>query len=255
MYLKRISGGAGHPPGGLNSPFPTGTTDTNFASVSAANLASLNELRAITGSGPLSPQGLVSTLQAGVLGRLGSPNNIKVDPSILLQLTALQNANNGGLMSRSPVLPTYNSQPLITSQGAFQPGISDVIPVQPANLGTYDKGTQQAVANQQQVVANQQVLTNQQALSNQQQQALANQHQQVLANQQQQQALSNQQQQLLANQQVLANQTSFGAIGQLSGANNNITNSNNALLIQAFGSIIGHNASCFSLSSSSNHTV
>ncbi|KAI5072291.1 hypothetical protein GOP47_0012397 [Adiantum capillus-veneris] len=153
LYLKRISGVAHQSASGLNPPFPVGT-DANFGSVSAAGLAGLNELRNLAGP---SSSALVSSLRSGPLGRL-NPTNLgmtNLDPSMLLQLAALQGAGHGAL-TRPSALPS-GGQNIMNVQGSFQVGSNDISQLQASQLGAFagslDKGLPGLSVLQQQQLA------------------------------------------------------------------------------------------------------
>lgn len=136
LYLKRISGVA-HESCSLNPSFPV-TADSNFGSVNGAGLGGVGEFRALSAPNELSSQALLSTLQAGVLGRLGQANNLgigNIDKANLLQIAALQSAGSGTL-GRPPFLPSYG-QPMLNNQAVFQAGQCDANPIQLAQLGTF----------------------------------------------------------------------------------------------------------------------
>eukprot|EP00250_Pteridium_aquilinum_P019550 c24473_g1_i3 orf=779-3274(-) len=134
LYLKRISGVA-HQSGTLNPTFPV-SADSNFG---AAGVAGVGEFRGLSGSNDLSSQqALLSTLQAGVLGRLDQANNLGIgnmDNANILQIAALQGAGSGAL-GRPPFLPSYG-QPALNDQTIFQFGQCDMNPIQLAPLGTF----------------------------------------------------------------------------------------------------------------------
>eukprot|EP00250_Pteridium_aquilinum_P008867 c18271_g1_i1 orf=592-2706(+) len=96
LYLKRISG-AVHHPGGLHPPFVSslpGSLNPSFGAASAGRFGGIGDLRTLAATGQLSPQTLMSALQAGLLGRLDpkSPGLGDMD-SILMQVAALQGMN------------------------------------------------------------------------------------------------------------------------------------------------------------------
>eukprot|EP00250_Pteridium_aquilinum_P019551 c24473_g2_i1 orf=512-2824(-) len=154
LYLKRISGVAHQSAGGLNPPFPV-AVDSNFCPATAAGLAGLNDLRSL--AGPPS-SALVSTLQAGVLGRLNpaSLGMANLDPSVLLRIAALQGAAGHGPIARPPALPSCG-QSMMNVQGSFQGGPTDINQLQASQLGTFagtlDKGLPGLSGLQQQQLA------------------------------------------------------------------------------------------------------
>eukprot|EP00249_Psilotum_nudum_P023499 c28896_g5_i1 orf=629-2857(+) len=121
LYLKRISGVA-HQPGGMGSSFP-GVSDSTFTSASGGSHGGLGDLRALAATGQLSTHVLMSTLQTGFLGGLAAPNNLGVagvDPSLLLQLAAMQGINQSPLVRSSygqtlPIHSPGNSQQSLPS--------------------------------------------------------------------------------------------------------------------------------------------
>lgn len=124
LYLKRVSGVAPQP-GGLGSTF-AGVPETTFG----ASGGGLGDFRALA-TGQMSPQTLVTSLQAGLLGRLG-PNSsgvTSIDPSLLLRFAAIQGANSDAL-SR----PSYG--PLISNSGSLHPSISSGLDMKHLSQGS-----------------------------------------------------------------------------------------------------------------------
>lgn len=136
LYLRRISGVA-HESGSFSSPFPV-TPDSSIGPVNGAGLSGVAEFQALNAPNELSSQALLSTLQAGVLGRLGQASNLgmgNVDKANILQIAALQNAGSG-VIGRAPLLPSY-SQPIVTNQAGFQAGQHEANAIQLAQLGVF----------------------------------------------------------------------------------------------------------------------
>lgn len=126
LYLKRISAVA-HQSGTLSPSFPV-SNDSSFGPASANGLGGVGDFRALGGPNELSSQALLSSLQAGVLGRLNQANTLgmgSVEKSNFLQMAALQGAGGGGALGRPPFLPSYG-QSVANDQAGLQAGQCDL---------------------------------------------------------------------------------------------------------------------------------
>ncbi|KAH7441955.1 hypothetical protein KP509_03G063700 [Ceratopteris richardii] len=134
LYLKRISG-VPHQPGQLNPPFPL-SNDLPFGPTSASGLGGLGSFRTLGRPNELPSQALLSSLQAGLLGRLNQVNNLglgNMENSNLLHISALQGPGGGALV-RPQFLSSY-SQPVLNEQPVLPAGQGDVSSLQLAQLG------------------------------------------------------------------------------------------------------------------------
>ncbi|MCO5577585.1 hypothetical protein L7F22_031416 [Adiantum nelumboides] len=134
LYLKRISGPP-HQSGTLSPSFSV-SNDSSFGPPTVPRLGGVGDFRALGAPNELPSQALLSSIQAGVLGRLNQANNLglgNVEKSSLLQLAALQGAGSGAL-NRPPRLPSYG-QSVLNDQAVLQAGQCDVDPAQLGQMG------------------------------------------------------------------------------------------------------------------------